>query len=368
MLVSSDSAQVTRRKIQPVGAPAAPSSPESLSGSGSAQVTSTALSPMQQSGVGQTPAQAVQAQQGAAQIQAPAQQAPQQAAPTTVNWNLVKGLAAPTPRYTGPTAAPAPRPGTTGTPGYAAPGAYDQGAQNSPNVFSTPQDFRTTPWPTWGNLPQQAEHQRWALGPLANVLMGDTENPLRQADIPLLEARLNFENLLLAEQDRERAYNELVRARGAVGTSPEMQAVKAYLQQNMADGPFGEPFLSGQRSALQAGASADYDRAIAEAQQSAAQRGMGGGMTPYEAAMLKQASARGLAGQMGEMERTYGVANQQAQQQAGLAFQQQAQLEAEQRAALDELISKLFSETERGAIDLSGLLNRPATPDYYVGG
>lgn len=262
-----------------------------------------------------------------------------------IDWNLVRGAQAP-----GPYAAP----GTEGQPFFEYPREFDGYYGNTGDITS---DQRNA-----------ADLQRRNLGGFFDILSGPGRTlPITAGEIPLIEARLNFENLLKAEEDRKRAYEELVRGRAAVGSDPASQSLRMLLQSRAAEGPLGSTYVAGQQAGLANRANADLARAYEMAAEEAARRGMGGSMTGYESALLQQQARQGLTGQLSTLDRETRLANAEQQRQDALLLQQQVAREAAAREAYDQMLAEIFSETERGPIDLSGFVNQVSNPTRYIG-
>jgi len=207
-----------------------------------------------------------------------------------------------------------------------------------------------------------ADLQRRLLGPLADILYPDPNSDvLRYNYMPAIEAGLNYQNMLLSEQDRAQGYNELARAWASVGQSPESLYLKEQLgNQIEKGGPYTDQVLQQIQGGMKdqaAVALQDLQRQMAQSQ---AQRGLGGSMSDYQQAALQQQSAADLSGRFSDLrERAVGL-NDTAKAQWLQQFAQQSAQEDIRRAALDELLANVFLNTERAPIDLGAL----TTPTY----
>ncbi len=292
------------------------------------------------------------------------------------------------PAATGPNPVPQPPP-LTGP----RPQAYPQGA---PNIFAqrnTTGIDRSTNYgaPYQDEAAQKALQgyqgaQQALLGPLGKVFgLGDNSDfTLTRGDVPLLEAGLNFENVLLAERDRQLGYNELARTQAGVGADPQSQRLRQILG-SQAEGNASPEMeqalaLASQRAgrqgqfAREATATRDtYGRdtenALRDLRADYARRGVQGNESMLDEALLRQSGSTALNRALADLEgRQDESQRQDITQLSDLAGRnqgfQQASIEQllgqiggddQTRAALGQALANVFLETERGDFDLSGL-------------
>ncbi len=217
--------------------------------------------------------------------------------------------------------------------------------------------------------PFVASKQQQLLGPLGQLLGISSDRPLRRKDIPLLQANLAYQNRQQSEQDRLQGYNQLLRARNAIGQEGGSPlALRLAMEQALNPG-FGQDFVEQQTGALrnQAGLAAqDQRQRLAE---DLARRGVaGGGIGGRLQAELEQSQAGDLQRQLSDFslftEQARGQASQQALQNLTALTQEQEG----RRAALDQALGNVFLETERQPIDLSDLLVRLRKGGGFVQG
>lgn len=202
---------------------------------------------------------------------------------------------------------------------------------------------------------QRMLEQLQLLGPLAEILMSPGQ-VLRRGDIPMLEAGLNYQQLLKAEEDRQRGYEELARAWGSVGQDPTSMAYKEMVRRMMGQGGPYSPDVLAQLEGKLTGESALSQEAMSrQMAEEYARRGLGGGAMPYEMASLQQTGARDLGSQLADLRNQAVLANEAAQQQWTQMFGAQAAQEEQYRQALNELLANVFLQTERAPIDLGSL-------------
>lgn len=230
------------------------------------------------------------------------------------------------------------------------------------------------------------QSQTALLGPLAPQLgLGQGSNfVLTRGDIPLLEAGLNFENVLLAERDRELGYGELARTQAGVGADPQLAALRNVL--GMQAGGMGSPEMNQalslalaragrqpqferQQTATRDQYTRDSENAIRDLREDYARRGLSGSEISFDEARLRQEGSSALNRALADLEAQQDESSRQdIGQLADLAgqrdaFQQQSieQLLGElsrqdsTRTGLGQLLANVFLETERQPFDFSGL-------------
>jgi hypothetical protein len=231
------------------------------------------------------------------------------------------------------------------------------GGNYAPQPYSRQPVFQPRPSipqgaPNWKKANQQAQldRQRALLGSAADILAPAGGQPLRRQDIPLLEAGLNFENLQRAEEDRARGFEELARGRGAVGMDPSSQLAREVAMRRVSQ---GNDLKTQRASALKDRTAVATQDALRQLQQEQAQGGVyssSGGF--LNRAMLPQRAAIELSGQLSDLDFQQEEADRAALGDlTGITSREDAM-----RAAFDEMLANLFLETERGPVDLSGLL------------
>lgn len=206
-----------------------------------------------------------------------------------------------------------------------------------------------------------ADKIRSLLGPLGDLIAGKGAYAIQRGDIPLIEAGLNYQNQQLSEQDRQQGIAQLLQARQRVGQDPNSSAAREALWSTwQTGGEYTPQYLERQQGALGSQAALGLQAAQQSAAEDFGRRGLGGSLSGYQQAQLGQQAATSLGSQKAGMEQQYTAARESAKQQALQQYQAQAMQEEQQRQAYQEAIANAFLNTQRGAIDLSGLVNPPA--------
>lgn len=208
----------------------------------------------------------------------------------------------------------------------------------------------------WSDAERAAALQEQMLGSeFFNYLNGG--EPIYQGQVPLIEARLGYENQQLAERDRQLGYEELARSYGNIGKSTgEQAAMQAALQLVQSGGPYNAGYMDQQRGNLRDQSAMALEQARMAMAGDFARRGLGGSMLPQQQAQLAQQSSTALQGNLANLESSTALANQQAQLAATGQLSEMAYRESAQRQAIDQLLANIFLNTERQAPDLSNLL------------
>jgi len=227
------------------------------------------------------------------------------------------------------------------------------------------------------------------LGPLAGVFgidqPGRNDFTLTRGDVPLLEAGLNFENVLLAERDRELGYNELARGANAVGQDPQTQRLRQLLgyqsegnaspelaqaiQLAQSRATRGPESNDRQETVLKDQFNRDTEGAFRDLREDYARRGISGNEIALDEARIRQEGGSGLNRALAELEGRRDDAQRLDIAQLGDlsgqkdSFQRQSldQLteliarQEGQRDAYSQALANVFLETEREPFDLSGL-------------
>lgn len=236
-------------------------------------------------------------------------------------------------------------------------GQVGLGYPQNPPTFFQPRQPLEGPARVRPPVTQRAEEQRRLLGPAAQLFPIASNRPLTRGDIPLLELGFNYEQLLQAERDRERGYNELTASRQSVGTDPALMRARELMGGFAEQGPFSEDIINQNVAAIRSAGGLDIQRSRQRAAEDLARRGLVGGGVP-EVAFQDIELQRGAQTQqqLTDFLREAALTNREAQllatQQLGGIGQQQEL----QRQAIDRLIADLFTETERAPISLAGLI------------
>jgi len=235
----------------------------------------------------------------------------------------------------------------TGTPGTA-PGPY--------HTTTTPRSVPSLGAPpriaTGGSNLEQTSRIRSILGPDVLNLYFPWEGEIRQGDIPGAQLRAEEMVRQQVEQDRERAYEEYSRGRGAVGASPSATLAREIaVQRTQSPGPGGVIRGSGGVAAE------DLRRGVA---QDFAARGIGGGVPGFAMADLERKLAADVAERAAMADATY----------EGETLRDLLAITAredEARRIYDMAIADLFASTERTVPDFSALVANVPSHRQLIG-
>lgn len=190
------------------------------------------------------------------------------------------------------------------------------------------------------------------LGPFGFIADPSTFRP---SQIPFIEARLNFENLLMAGVDRESALNLIQQQRDAVGQTEEQQLALATARRRLEQ---PEPFTP-QEVALQTGqirgrAARGLEGAQRQFQEDFARQGLAGSATSFQQAQLQQAADRQASDEL----QRFAIQNalqRDVNEASAIDRLQGITGESELRQiALNQALSELLT-AQRGQFDLSAL-------------
>lgn len=254
-----------------------------------------------------------------------------------------------------------------------APGSSIQPYPTTPSTFFQP---RTAPPSTAKVTPAisaAVARQQALAGPLAAVLPISQNRPLTRGDIPLLEAGLNFEQIQQAEADRQRGFEELVRARSAIGGDPYAAQARDLALSQAQQGPLTQDLQDRNVAAIRNQSALGLQNARERALEDFARRGLSGGsLSSFELGQLEQTGAVQAQQQITDFLTRAAEANRNAQSVALGQLQGQTGQEELRRLSIDQLLSDIFLSTERAPISLAGLIprlsrqDRPTKPGTFV--
>lgn len=201
------------------------------------------------------------------------------------------------------------------------------------------------------------ERQTALAGPLAGVLPLSPQRPLTAGDIPLLEAGLNYEQLLQTERDRQRSFEELSRARQQIGFGRGADFARQQATIQAQQGPIDEELEGRNVTRIREGAG----RALEAARRSAASQIGSQGLTGSSIGAFRLADLEQQGRQQAESDITdfltqSAQVNRAAQAEGLSRLSEIVAREEGGRLLLDQEIARLFGDTERGPISLAGLI------------
>ncbi len=177
----------------------------------------------------------------------------------------------------------------------------------------------------------------------------------KRNQIPFIEARLNFENLLQAGVDRESALGLIQQQRDVIGQTSEQQlALETARRRLEQPEPFTPEEVSLQTGAIRGRAARGLEASQRQFQQDFARQGLAGSATSFQGAQLQQAADRQASDEL----QRFAIQNalqRDINEASAIDRLQGITGENELRQiALNQAISELLT-AERGQFDLSSL-------------
>lgn len=264
--------------------------------------------------------------------------------------------APPRPTYPPPSAPP---PGYSPVPPY----GPTRAEEPPPPVAYNPYYYRLDESgnPVLGQAPRLNPYnarQAQLLGPELGAYIGtDISAPIMgKNEYQFLQARLNYENILRAEEDRRRGYDTLSQAYTQVGQSPESTFAREMAAYRLANPDILNPQeVSMQEAAIRARGARGYQDTLMQLQQDQAARGIGGPIGGYELAQLNQGYDRQIADELQNQALQLAFAREEREKGALGTLSQISTDEEVRRMAILQALADAFLQTERGPIDLAGL-------------
>ena len=193
---------------------------------------------------------------------------------------------------------------------------------------------------------------RQLLGPLGFIADPSTFN---RGQVPFIETRLNFENLLQAQQDRAQAINLLQEQRGQIGQRPEQQQALAVATRRLAQPePFTPEEVSQQQSAIRQRGAQGLEAAQRQQQESLARQGVRGGVTAFQEATQRQTAGRQTSDELQRLAIENALGRDVNEAQAVDRLRQIGGEDEARTIAVNNLLTELLS-AQRGEFDLSAL-------------
>lgn len=197
--------------------------------------------------------------------------------------------------------------------------------------------------------PFRANQQLGAFGFIADP------TSFSRSQVPFIEARLNFENLLQAQADRASALNLLQEQRGAIGQTPaQQQALSVALRRLEQPEPFTQQEVSQQQSAIRQRGAQGLEAAQRQQAESLARQGVRGGATAFQEAQQRQAGGRQVSDELQRLAIENALGRDVNEAQAIDRLRQITGEDEARQIAVNNLITELLS-AQRGEFDLSAL-------------
>lgn len=215
----------------------------------------------------------------------------------------------------------------------------------------------------------KAERQRVILGAAAKYMPLGGDVPITRGEVGGLQTAENYRAQEQADEDLRRGVDELIRGRGAVGSSPEEQmALEIAMRRAQEGGQFNDEYLDQQRGAIRNRAAVGQQSAERRMLESLAQRGLSDSpMVASDMAQLAQQGAVSTQGQLAEFEQQAATAREEAERAALGQLTGLSESRSGRRQELDELLAGAYLQNERAPVDLSPLQTRPKKPRSAVG-
>lgn len=176
-----------------------------------------------------------------------------------------------------------------------------------------------------------------------------------RGQIPLIEANLNFQNLLQAQRDRQQAVDLLGNQRNVIGQSAEqLQALAVARRRLEQPEPFTPQEVSQQQSAIRQRGAQGIEAAQRQQQESLARQGVAGGVTAFQEAGQRQQGARQVSDELQRLAIQNALQRDVNEGQAVDRLQGITGQNELRQIALNQALSELFT-AQRGEFDLSGL-------------
>lgn len=193
---------------------------------------------------------------------------------------------------------------------------------------------------------------RQQLGPFGFIADPST---FTRNQVPFIETRLNFENLLQAQQDRAQALNLLQEQRGQIGQRPGQQEALSVARRRLAQPePFTPEEVSQQQSAIRQRGAQGLEAAQRQQQESLARQGVRGGVTAFQEAGQRQAAGRQTSDELQRLAIEQALGRDVNEAQAVDRLRQITGEDESRTIAINNLLTELLT-AQRGEFDLSAL-------------
>ncbi len=183
-----------------------------------------------------------------------------------------------------------------------------------------------------------------------------------RAQLPFIEARLNFENRAQAEGDRQTALDVIGRQRAGIGASPESTFAREMAAFRLANpDPFSPEELSLQQSQIRQRGAIGLEDAQRSLTEDLARQGLGGSGSAFQKAQLEQGGARQTSAELQQLSIDNLLQSDRNEAEGIDRLSGIGQEEELRRIALAQQLTELLT-ADRGQFDLSSLFNlKPET-------
>ncbi len=205
---------------------------------------------------------------------------------------------------------------------------------------------------TFAQFNPNAFRARQQLGPFGFIADPST---FSRSQVPFIETRLNFENLLQAQQDRGQALNLLQEQRGQIGQRPGQQEALAVARRRLEQPePFTPEEVSQQQSAIRQRGAQGLEAAQRQQAESLARQGVRGGVTAFQEAQQRQTAGRQTSDELQRLAIENALGRDVNEAQAVDRLRQITGEDESRTIAINNLLTELLS-AQRGEFDLSAL-------------
>lgn len=203
---------------------------------------------------------------------------------------------------------------------------------------------------------------RQQLGPFGFIADPSASFNLRR-EAPLIETRLNFENLLQAQQDRESALQLLQGQRDVIGQGADQQLALDVARRRLeSPEPFSPEEVALQTGQIRSRAARGLEAGQRQFEESFAAQGLAGSGTSFQGAQLQQAADRQASDELSRLAIENALGRDVNEAQALDRLRGITGEDELRQIALNQAISELLTAS-RGQFDLSALAGGVRKPD-----
>ena len=179
-----------------------------------------------------------------------------------------------------------------------------------------------------------------------------------RSQIPAIETRLNFENLLQAQTDRQSALDLLQQQRNVIGENPDQIAALDVARRRLAQPePFTPEEVAFQQGNIRSRAGRGLEASQRQFQESFARQGLAGSATSFQGAQLQQAADRQASDELSRLAIENALRRDVNEAQAVDRLQGITGENELRQIALNQALSELLT-AQRGEFDLSALAGK----------
>lgn len=179
-----------------------------------------------------------------------------------------------------------------------------------------------------------------------------------RSQIPGIETRLNFENLLQAQADRQSALDLIQTQRNVIGQNPDqLQALQVAQRRLAQPEPFTPEEVAFQQGNIRSRAGRGLESSQRQFEESFARQGLAGSATGFQQAQLQQAADRQASDELSRLAIENALRRDVNEAQAVDRLQGITGENELRQIALNQALSELLT-AQRGEFDLSALAGK----------